>query len=278
MPLGPASKRIRGGWALEVLGVYAVFSVYDWGRDQVQGAGATAFGNARSIVRWERLLGLYQEHRIQRWFLEADWFIAFWNVYYGTIHFVAPVAALIWLYRKAPVRYVRWRNTLLLMLAIGLLGFWLYPLMPPRLMPSRYGFVDTTARFFNFGPQEQIVLGPSGDPLGTGAVSFGNLFAAMPSLHVGWSTWSVLAVLPTVRRVWVRVLLCCYPVFTLFAITVTGNHWLLDAVGGWLALAAACTIAVLWERPWRRPVLAASLLEAAGAAPGPGNGSQTDQR
>ena len=58
------------------------------------------------------MLGLYQERRIQQWFLGADWFISFWNIYYGTIHFVAPVAALVWLYRKAPVRYVRWRNTL----------------------------------------------------------------------------------------------------------------------------------------------------------------------
>jgi hypothetical protein len=248
MPPGPASKRIRGGWALETLAMIALYFLYDWGRDQVEGSGATAIRNARSVVRWERLIGLYQEHRIQRWFLGTDWFISFWNIYYGTIHFVVPVAALIWLYRRAPIRYVRWRNTLLVMLAIGLLGFWLYPLMPPRLMPARYGFVDTAARFFNFGPQQPVVIAPNGEPVGSSAASFGNLFAAMPSLHVGWSTWSVLAVLPTIRRTWVRVVLCCYPVCTVFAITVTANHWLLDAVGGWLVLGAAWAIAVLWER------------------------------
>ncbi len=248
MPPGPASKRIRGGWILEVAAMLAAYFLYDWARDQVQGDGVTALRNARSVVRWERLLGLYQEHRIQGWFLGTDWFIAFWNIYYGTIHFVAPVAALIWLYRRAPIRYVRWRNTLLVMLGLGLLGFWLYPLMPPRLMPATYGFVDTAARYFNFGPQQPVVLGPGGTPIGAGAASFGNLFAAMPSLHVGWSTWSVLAVLPTIRRTWVRVLLCCYPLCTVFAITVTGNHWLLDAVGGWLVLTVAWAIAVGWER------------------------------
>jgi hypothetical protein len=253
MPPGPASKRLRGGWVIEAAVMTAAYLLYDWARDQVQGDGVTALRNARSVVRWERALGLYQEHRVQHWFLGADWFIAFWNIYYGTIHFVAPVAALIWLYRRAPARYVRWRNTLLVMLGLGLLGFWLYPLMPPRLMPASYGFVDTPARYFNFGPQQPVTLGPRGTPVGAGAASFGNLFAAMPSLHVGWSTWSVLAVLPTIRRTWVRVLLCCYPLCTVFAITVTGNHWLLDAVGGWITLAAAWTIAVAWERrPWRQ--------------------------
>lgn len=228
--------------------MYAAYSLYDRARDQVQGDGLTAFRNARSVVRWEQVLGLYQEHRIQHWFLGADWFIAFWNVYYGTIHFVAPVAALIWLYRRAPVRYVRWRNTLLVLLGLGLLGFWLYPLMPPRLMPASYDFVDTAAQYFNFGPQRPIVLGPDRMPVDADSEPYGNLFAAMPSLHVGWATWSVLAVLPTIRRGWVRVLLCCYPLGTLFAITVTGNHWLLDAVGAWLALGVAWAIAVAWEQ------------------------------
>ena len=51
--------------------------------------------------------------------------MAFWNIYYGTIHFVMPVVALVWLYRKAPARYVRWRNTMVLMLAISIVVFWL---------------------------------------------------------------------------------------------------------------------------------------------------------
>jgi PAP2 superfamily len=278
MPPGPASKRIRGGWVLEALGIAAAYFAYDWARDQVQGSGAIALRHARSIVHWEQLLGLYQEHRIQQWFVGSGWFISIWNIYYGTIHFVVPVAALIWLYHKAPVRYVRWRNTLLVMLVIGLLCFWVYPLMPPRLMPPRYGFVDTASQFFNFGPQQRVILGPRGQPLGAGAASFGNLFAAMPSLHVGWSTWSVLAVLPTIRRVWVRVLLLCYPLCTVFAITVTANHWLLDAVGGWIVLAASWTIVVLWERQWRRPQPDASPADATPADPAAADRRLADQR
>ena len=233
-----------------MLGLGATYFAYDWARDRVQGSGAVALRNARQIVRTEEALGLYHERTIQEWLLHVDWFLAFWNIYYGTIHFVGPIAGLVWLYRRFPARYVRWRNTLLVMLALGIVCFWAYPLMPPRLMSDRYGFVDTAAAYFNFGPQQHIAIGADGEPSGAAVAAFGNLFAAMPSLHVGWSTWTVLAVFPTIRRRWVRALLLLYPLATIFAITVTGNHWLLDAVGGWIVLAAAWGAAVLWER-WR---------------------------
>jgi predicted CXXCH cytochrome family protein len=73
--------------------------------------------------RWERALGLYQELRIQRAFIDWGRFLSFWNIYYGTIHFVFPVVTLVWMYRKAPARYVRWRNTLVAMWAIAVVVF-----------------------------------------------------------------------------------------------------------------------------------------------------------
>jgi membrane-associated phospholipid phosphatase len=78
----------------------------------------------------------------------------------------------------------------------------------------------------------------------------------MPSLHVAWSTWCAFALYPVLRRRWTRTLIVAYPVATLVAIVVTGNHFLLDAVGGWLVLAAGVGVAtaidrrrVLTERP-----------------------------
>jgi hypothetical protein len=249
----PWSKRIRHGWVLEIAGCAAFFVAYDQVRDRLSGSAGPAFRNAKDIVRWEKALGLYQERAIQQAFLSADWFMAFWNIYYGTIHFVVPVVALVLLYRKLPARYVRYRNTLAFMLAIGLLGFWLYPLMPPRLMPARYGFVDTAAKFFNFGPQVNVGLGPDGQPTAAAIKTYGNLFAAMPSLHVGWSTWCAFALWPLARKAWVKVLLVLYPLTILFCIVVTANHWILDAVGGWIALGAGYALAgVLSNRRRRR--------------------------
>lgn len=233
---GPASRRIRRGWMLEIVAGIAIYLVYDWLRDKTAGTSASAYRHALEIVDAEKFLGLYHEYSIQQAFLRADWFMAFWNIYYGTIHFVIPVVALVWLYRKAPVRYVRWRNTIVFMLAFSIVAFWLYPLMPPRLMPERFGFVDAAAAFFNFGPQVRVHIGADGQPTAAAIREFGNLFAAMPSLHVGWSTWSVLAIWPLVRRPWAKALLVLYPVSIIFCIVVTANHWILDAVGGWAVL------------------------------------------
>lgn len=241
---GPWTRRIRHGWIIEAALGAVVFFVYDALREAVRGDAATALANARDVVDAERFLGIYHEHGIQSTFLDWAPFISFWNIYYGTIHFVVPVVALILLYVRTPARYVRWRNTLLALLAIGLVGFALYPLAPPRLMPG-HDFVDTAAEYFNFGPQQPIRLGADGQPTEAAQDAFGNLFAAMPSLHVGWATWSSLALLPLTRRRWLKAVLLLYPLCTVFAIVVTGNHWLLDAVGGWVALALAYGIAAL---------------------------------
>jgi PAP2 superfamily len=254
---GPASRRIRHGWVLEIVVGTAIYVAYDWLRDRTTGTSAAAYRHALQIVDAEKFLGLYHEYSIQQAFVRADWFMAFWNIYYGTIHFVMPVVALVWLYRKAPVRYVRWRNTIVFMLTFSIIAFWLYPLMPPRLMPHRYGFVDAAAAFFNFGPQVQVHIGADGQPTAAAVREFGNLFAAMPSLHVGWSTWSVLAIWPLVRRPWAKALLALYPVSIIFCIVVTANHWILDAVGGWVVLGlgylCACGLeGVLTRRRVRR--------------------------
>jgi hypothetical protein len=255
----PWTKRVRGGWVIEAALGVAIFLVYDQLRDKTMDTAHQAAIHARQVVDFERFFGIYQERRIQQWFIHWHWFLSFWNIYYGTIHFVMPVVALVVLYHKTPTRYLRWRNTLIILLLLGLVGFWLYPLTPPRLMPASYGFVDTAARFFNFGPQQPVHYLPNGEPTPASTAAFGNLYAAMPSLHMGWSTWSALALLPVLRHTWLKILVCVDPVLTFFAIVVTANHWILDAIGGWVALAIAYGLAVVLERvvydtSRRRPV------------------------
>jgi hypothetical protein len=176
-----------------------------------------------------------------------------------------PVVALVGMYRKAPARYVRWRNTLLLMLVLATIIFWAYPLMPPRLMPARFGFVDTAAAFFNLGPQVEVVLGAHHEPTAATLAKYGNIFAAMPSFHVGWSTWSALALWPLVRRRWIKVLLVAYPLSIIFCITVTANHWLLDAVGAWVLIAICYALAVVIDRT--RDAVVRRRLQGSGGAP-----------
>ena len=228
----------------------AIYLAYDSLRDKVAGSGTVALQHARQIVHLESTLGIYWERSIQQAFLHLDWFISFWNIFYGPVHFVVPVVALVWLYRKAPARYSRWRTALVIMFALALVSFWAYPLTPPRLMPAHYGFVDTAARYFNFGPQVPVHFLPNGQPTARSVAAFGNLFAAMPSFHAGWSMWSVLAMWPLARSRYLKALLVAYPVLVVFCITVTANHWLLDAVGGWAVLGLGYAGAVALERTW----------------------------
>lgn len=256
-PRGPRSKHRRYGWVLEVGVLIVLYRLYDFGREKAVGTTADALANAKDIVAAERFLGIYWERSTQQAFLSADWFMAFWNIYYGTVHFVLPVVTLVLLYRKFPARYVRWRNTLVLMWAIAVVTFFVYPLMPPRLMPPRYDFVDTAAEYFNFGPQVKVEFGSDGQPTQAALDQYGNPYAAMPSFHVGWSTWCLLALWPVLRRRWLRALLALYVAGVVFCITVTANHWLLDAPGGWAVLALGWLGAVGIERggvAWRRLV------------------------
>jgi hypothetical protein len=246
--VGPISKRWKYGWIGETVVLIVLYRLYDFGREKAVGTTKAAFDNARDIISAEKFLGIYWEHPIQQAFLNADWFIAFWNIYYGTVHFVLPVVTLVWLYRKAPARYVRWRNTLLLMWAIAVLTFFAYPLMPPRLMPARYDYVDTAAEYYNFGPQVKVEFGPDGQPTEKALAQYGNPYAAMPSFHIGWSSWCLLGLWPMIRRKWVRGLLVAYVIGVLFCITVTANHWLLDAVGGLMVLGLGYAGALAIER------------------------------
>ena len=62
-----------------------------------------------------------------------------------------------------------------------------------------------------------------------------NLYAAMPSMHIGWSLSFAIAVVLLARRAWVRVLGALYPLATLFVIVGTANHYFMDAIGGVVA-------------------------------------------
>jgi membrane-associated phospholipid phosphatase len=237
----PRTKRIRGGFVLEAAAVVGVYLVYGWIGDAVTGSATDAFRNAEQIIDWERRLGIYHERTIQEWFLPYRWFIGFWNLFYGSIHFAAPVITLVALYHFGPARYVRWRNTFLWLLPLAAIGYWRYPLMPPRWLPSRFGFVDTRLTYFTIGKPIRH------------AEETGNVFAAMPSLHIALATLVVCALWPLVRLWWARALLASYPVLMLFATVVTANHYFLDAAGAWGALAIAYALS-RWRDwwPWRR--------------------------
>ena len=229
-PIRVLARRLR--WWLEVPAVLAYYFSYVLVRNWVAVAGARMpYHHALDVIDVERVVGMYHERTIQQWFLPARWFIQFWNIYYGTIHFAMPAIMLVVLYLVAPARYPRWRNALAITNALALVTFALWPLMPPRLMPAHFGFVDTATTVGGLGKAARS------------AKEFGNLYAAMPSLHLAWATWAALAVWAVTRNRALRATAAVYPFVTLFAVVVTANHWIVDGVGGVAFLAAGFAVA-----------------------------------
>jgi hypothetical protein len=133
-------------------------------------------------------------------------------------------------------------------------------------------FIDTVAKHHTWGSMA------SGD-----MASVSNQFAAMPSMHIGWSLWCGLTIAFLARRRWVRVVALLYPLVTLVVIVASANHFFMDAVAG-----AACTgIGLLSSRlVYGRWVFAfprntAEPTTLTGGAPGSGptpGGEETDPR
>jgi hypothetical protein len=250
-----AAPRPRLRWWKEAAFVLVFYAMYSFTRNLFGSARIDvdagelphqAFRNATRVIGLEKAVGLYHELSVQQLFVPASgWselWIRFWNVYYGTFHFIVTLAAFVWLFIRMPARFTRWRNTLAFTTLLAIVGFSLFPLMPPRLLDkpaaefggaelrdqqglAPFGFVDTLQEYgglwsFDSGTMKDI----------------SNQYAAMPSLHIGWSVWCALAMWPLVKRRWARALLVLYPMATLFCIVVTANHFWLDGMGGLLAL------------------------------------------
>jgi hypothetical protein len=236
-PAVETRHRPRLRWWKEVVYIVAFYVVYSVVRNTgaATDSASKAFESAKQIIRIERALGLYIEQSVQEAFLDWTWFIRFWNIFYGSFHFVVTAGALVWCFKKMPERYPLWRNTLAFTTGLALIGFAFFPLMPPRLLPPGYGFVDTLADIGGLWSFESGTM-----------KSISNQYAAMPSLHFGWSAWSALVLWPATdgRPFW-RALLASYPFVTLFAIVVTANHFWIDAVGGAMVLGAGYALALV---------------------------------
>ncbi len=245
-------RQHRLHWWKEAMIAVAFYLLYSWTRN-LFGSNALApgqlpthaFGNAERVIRAEQMIGLYHEQAIQALFLPYRAFIQFWNTWYGTAHFIITLAVFALLFWKRKGVFPVWRNSLAIMTGLAIVGFALFPLMPPRLLDTpcdhyggaciesdlrgddgTFGFVDTLAEFggpWSFDSETMTDIS--------------NQYAAMPSMHIGWSTWCAVAMWPLLRRRWQRVVVFLYPLATLFCIIVTANHFWLDGVGGLLCFA-----------------------------------------
>lgn len=223
--------------------VAATYGLYTLTRNALPDSHATARANARELYDLEQRLHVDGEHWLNTALagphLHALAVAA--NYVYSISHLLVTLSVLIWLYVRRPRRYAAARTVLLLTTLSGLIGYWLYPLAPPRFFPH-LGFVDTVVRDSTWGGWGSSAM-----------ASMSNQYAAMPSMHVAWSIWVAGVVVLSLRSTVVRVAAIAYPMLIGVVVVATGNHWLLDAAGAIGALTLALlTYAVLRRLPRRR--------------------------
>ncbi|CAL9431320.1 hypothetical protein SUDANB108_02058 [Streptomyces sp. enrichment culture] len=218
----------------EILLIAVSYWTYSLVRNAVPEQKAEALRNADWIWQAEQRLGIAVEESVNHAVNSVTWLIIGMNYYYATLHFVVTLGVLVWLYRRHPGRYAATRLVLFATTAVALAGYYLYPLAPPRLMNGG-GFVDTVMVHQTWGSMA------SGD-----LKNMSNQYAAMPSMHIGWSVWCGLTIFALATVPWARVLGLLYPALTLVVIVATANHFWLDAVGGVLCLAFGFAVARLW--------------------------------
>jgi hypothetical protein len=216
---------------LEVGMVFIVTVAYFLTRGLIRGREDDAMKHATQMLNIERALHLDPEHWMQWLALGHPWLMQFANNFYLYAHLPVLVGGGIWLYIKRRWAYPWFRNAFLLSALIGLSIYVLLPVAPPRFLP---GFTDTMALYgFNVD--------------GSAAGPFYNPYAAMPSLHVGWSLLAGIALIACGRAWWLRAAGAALPVLMTLSVLMTGNHYLLDAVGGIAVVLVALTLSTLWS-------------------------------
>jgi hypothetical protein len=247
VPLLPFLRRVltRPNLLLELLLIRVTYAAYQQVRlaatgGTISGGRARAETHGQEILDLERALRIDIEHAVNHWVVGVDWLRDFFDFYYKSFHFAVPLSVLAVLYWRRPVDY-RWaRSSLGFATLLALVGFWLYPLAPPRLMPH-LGIIDTVHGVQDFSKPDYGTL-----------TALTNQYAAMPSLHFGWSLWCGMVIAIVAPKPWMKALGLLHPLFTASAIVATGNHWILDAVGGAAVVLAGFGLTYLLQGPRAR--------------------------
>lgn len=260
----------------------------------VEGTVHVARNHALQLIRLEQALGLFIELPIQHFFLARPTLMHWINRTYSFIHIPGTILFLVWLYYYTTTRhtitlerrqsnkdistrpntpststgggprlYEARRRTMAFCNLLAFIVFTLWPCMPPRLLsdPDYTGPAAAEAKSYGF---VDTVHGASGESSVWTQNRFCNQYAAMPSLHFGYSLLIGLTImsiplaprhtkaartlalsrtvslrLPSPRRLLCVVLGVTYPLIILIAIIATANHFVLDAVAG----AVVCAVA-----------------------------------
>ena len=224
---GRSWARVLRPWAQELTLILVLYGLWQYAGAWSEGHVTDAMRRGGTIWNVERAVHLPSERATQALFLHHRLVLRGLNEFYAFVHAPALAVCLVWLFVRHRDHYAPVRTVLALVTGASLV-IQLFPVAPPRLLPL-LGVLDTGALI---GPRVYTPGAPGLDQL-----------SAMPSLHVGWSIVIAGAVIWVCRGRW-RWLAVAYPLVTLLAVVVTGNHFWADGI----VVAALCLVATLIVR------------------------------
>ena len=202
----------------EVAVIFGAYFLYMYVRKIIMpSADVHGIENAVKITNFQDAAGFLWEPAWQSWALDAGrWLVTLFNYLYIFTFFPIILTTALIIYIRDRDRYFYYRGLIMLSFVAALTIFAVFPLAPPRMIG---GFFDTISLY---GPPWYA---------SREAANYYNAFAAMPSLHFSWTV--VFGVLFfRMRHPLLKTLGVLYPTLTFFAITITGNHYIMDAIVG----------------------------------------------
>jgi len=222
--------------ALELLVWASLYPTYLAIRGSSIDDGHRAIEHGSDLIQLERATGLLHEADVQSFFSPVvGAFSAYYMLGFGPL--IAAVS--IWLGIRHRHLYRDLRTLLLTSLGLAVIGYVMYPTAPPRLVPG-LGISDT--------------VGLSAHDTGSVAGIRFNPYAAMPSMHVGWSVLVGIFGFRAARSRWLKGFFVLHPFVMVLTVTATGNHYFVDAIAGVGAAVAALLLVALVRRYRRRSV------------------------
>jgi membrane-associated phospholipid phosphatase len=220
-------RRIRLAWYLEAPLLVIGYVAFGFARAAVYPGDTAATSTAAFVQRLEQTLRIAVEYPLNHAMVGHPVAIYLTGYFYRFCVFAVPVV-LIWLYVTSSARYRRLLIVLVVTMLLDVLLVWLFPESPPRM--AQDGIVDHMATY--------DILGGTASRTPNRAV---NPLAAMPSMHIAWTTWCAYAVWSVLRQrsprgAWVAWL---FPLCTAFVVLVTGHHYVLDILAGVALVAIA---------------------------------------
>ncbi len=219
----------------EFVVVVVAFLIYFLIRGLVVGRAGEAMVRGFNVIDLEQRLHIYWELEMQSWILDDFWLIKLMNGIYFWGHMPLVIPTAVWLYVRHRPAYRLARNAFLASGAIGVVIYWAFPVAPPRLIPFG-GFIDTMAAFDRVGYNAQETK------------AFVNEFAAIPSLHFGWSLLLGVIVAYEGKHPLFWLFGALWPIAMFFSVVMTGNHFIIDTIAGAIVSFAGLGIAWLIER------------------------------